>query len=235
MSIFLISNLSVASITINIESYGPLFDQMPPLEAIKAHSTISKGGITTGIDKTDTQPIGWGTTIFPYSIDQVWRGLNHEENHVELSPVTQTKIIKGTACAQNRHVFMQLPILLFDDRWWITEQNTNIKLEKQSFGKMRELSWKKIPTAQSQEYMNKGLINPSGIEVEETRGSWILYEVNVGETIGIYHSFVDPGGYIPVGPVNSLAAGGISDTITAMHNYISNIPSSSCHMKKFKK
>ena len=99
---------------------------------------------------------------------------------------------------------------------------------------MRELSWKKIPTDLGQEYISKGIINPSGIEIEETRGSWILYEVTVVETIGIYHSFVDVGGYIPVGPVNSLAAGGISETIVAMHNYISNIPSNSCHMKKFK-
>ena len=233
MTSFLLFDIAVATTTINIEHYESLFDQPPPKEAIRSHSKILKGGITTGIDRSGLQPVGWGTTIFPYSIEQVWRGLNHEENHVVLSPVSKTTIIKGSACAENRQVFMQLPIPFLDDRWWITEQNTNIKLEKQSLGKMRELSWKKIPTVQSLEYKTQGIINPSGIEVEETRGSWILYEVNEEETIGIYHSYVDPGGYLPAGPINSLAAGSISDTIVAMQNYISHIPSNSCHMKKF--
>ena len=42
---------------------------------------------------------------------------------------------------------------------------------------------KRFPQNKALEYKTKGIINPSGIEVEETRGSWILYEVNEEETI----------------------------------------------------
>ena len=51
------------------------------------------------------------------------------------------------------------------------------------------------------------------------------------ETIGIYHSYVDPGGYIPVGPVNNLAGSGVYDTIQAMHKYMSQISPETCDMK----
>jgi hypothetical protein len=235
MSILIFSNVLQASISLELEKYTHLFVQPPPKVTFEAHSKIAKGDIITGVEKIDSQPTGWGVTIFPYPIDQVWRGLNHEENHVNLSPVSQTSIIKGESCGKIRHVFMQLPIPLLDDRWWVTEQSTNTDLEIKSLGKVRELVWSKIETNVSQEYIAQGIIQPFGIEVEETRGSWIVYEMNENETIGIYHSYVDPGGYIPAGPVNSFAAGSISDTIQAMHTYISQIPSESCHMNHKKK
>ena len=230
LSIFLAS-ITFASITSEIELYYKSFHEPPPRSILNRHSEISKGDIKTGIERGEKKSIAWGITIFPYPIDQVWRGINHEEHHVDLSPVSETKIILGTPCGEIREVFMQLPIPLLDDRWWITEQRVNVDVHKKSSGTIRELSWKKISTLKSQTYIENGHIRPTGIELADSYGSWILYQMNDTETIGYYHSYVDPGGYIPAGPINNLAGGGIFDTIQAMHKYISNISPKTCHMK----
>ena len=231
MSVFFYITSLFASITNDIEGFYNSFQKPPPKAILNYHSKIPTGGIKTGVERGGKNAIAWGVTIFPYPIDQVWRGINHEEHHVDFSPVSKTQIVSGRACDETREVFMQLPIPFLDDRWWITEQRVNTQVQKQSTGKIRELSWKKIPSTKSQTYITDGRIAPSGIEIAESFGSWILYQMNDSETIGIYHSYVDPGGYIPAGPVNNLAGSGVYDTIQAMHKYMSQISPETCDMK----
>ena len=66
------------------------------------------------------------------------------------------------------------------------------------------------------------------VQVSFTRGSWFLMALDEEHTLAEYHSWVDPGGRIPVGPASQFATGGIEKTFMQMESYAKGQKTSIC-------
>jgi hypothetical protein len=164
--------------------------------------------------------IGWGIGIFQIEIQELYAALNEEESHTGLSPVDYTKIIQGVACSNERQVMMHLPIPMLSDRWWVTVQGTNPKIRQISNGQMAELTWNALSDHNtftldetSQTYTT------DAVWVTESTGAWLLIRLDDKHTLGEYHAWSHPGGYVPAGLASSLSASGIADTFKAMEEF----------------
>ena len=189
------------------------------------YHTLSVGEVVTGLEEVDgsSAKIGWGIGIFPLPIEQMFAAINDEEYHVELSPVDATIVTAGKPCTDGRSVFMHLPVPMFDDRWWITTHRTNPNIRKVSSGKMAELSWSAIPNPSLDQLPPQILKSvEQSVKITKSTGAWLLIKVDETHTLGEYHSWSDPGGYIPAGVASSLGARGIEKNFFTMMTYAQN-------------
>ena len=191
---------------------APGHPEIPTSSYLKAAS----GEIETGVEAKK----GWGVAVFDIPIEHFWAAINDGLNHTGLTPIGYTELIRGQPCRDGRQVLMILPIPIIDDRWWVIGTYTNTELHRQSAGQTREMHWHQVdgfqPASLSEETRNRidGMVH-----VSFTQGAWLLVQLDSGHTLGEYHSWVDPGGYIPSGPASPLAALGISRTFEAMETY----------------
>ena len=91
----------------------------------------------------------------------------------------------------------------------------NDTIHQRSDGRVREMFWKSVDhqtmtKKPSQEWMDKG------IPVNFNEGAWFVVDIDGTSTLVEYYAWSDPSGYIPASLTNSLAAGGIKDTIDAV-------------------
>ena len=193
-----------------------------------AYTKASMGEIVTGIEKIEGKEaqIGWGIAVVDIPLSHFFASINEEEQHVEYTAVSFTKIVHGTPCSDGREVLMVLPLPIIADRWWVTHQYTNPKLREASGGMVAELVWKEIPNwnvpKQYQEIVH-GLV-----QIPFTQGSWFLYALDHQHTLAEYHSWVDPGGSIPAGPASQFAQGSIKDTFHQMISFAKQQKTSAC-------
>ena len=112
---------------------------------------------------------------------------------------------------------MHLPIPMLSDRWWVTTQGTNPKIRTVSRGQVAELTWLSLkdPTAFTLDDTSQAYTDGS-VWVTESTGAWLLIRLNDTSTLGEYHAWSEPGGYIPTGLASSLSASGIEETFNAM-------------------
>ena len=176
----------------------------------------STGTVATGL----SGQVGWGVGVFPIEIRELYAALNEEESHTHLSPVNYTKILKGEDCTNDRQVMMHLPIPMLSDRWWVTTQGTNPNLRQISQGQMAELTWTAISddTAFTLDETSQNYTTDA-VWVTDSIGAWLLIRLDDTHTIGEYHAWSNPGGYIPSGLASSLSASGIEDTFHAMEQF----------------
>ena len=196
-----------------------------PNLSMSAYQQAASGTVVTGLEGK----VGWGIGVFDLGIQELYAAINEEESHTGLSPVNYTKILKGEPCSNQRHVMMHLPIPMLSNRWWVTRQGTNPAMRTKSNGQMAELTWQAIDDdaeftldAESLSYTQ------SAVWVTESQGAWLLIRLDDSYTLGEYHAWSDPGGYIPAGLASSLSATGIEDTFTAMRSFAKE-NSERCH------
>lgn len=195
-----------------------LSDQQPDIPE-SAYKKASTGVIATGL----SEQVGWGVGVFPINIRELYAALNEEESHVDLSPVDYTKIVQGSPCSNNRQVMMHLPIPMLSDRWWVTTQNTNPQLRKSSGGQMAELTWNALrDNTQFTLDETSHVYTTDAVWVTESSGAWLLIRLDDSHTLGEYHSWSDPGGFVPNGLAASLSASGIEETFHAMEVFAQN-------------
>ncbi len=192
-----------------------------------AYTQLSNNNVVTGLQDSPNSDIriGWGVAIFPIPIKQMYAAINDEEHHVEFSQVDATIVIKGTPCSDGRLVFMNLPVPMFDDRWWVTTHRTNTNLRVKSSGQMAELSWSAIPDPPLNglpEYLLKS--TKESVNISKSTGAWLLIKIDDNFTLGEYHSWSDPGGYIPAGVASTLGAQGIEKNFKSMQDYAQEAP-----------
>ena len=193
-----------------------------------AYEKAANGIVQTGIMpvKGYTAQIGWGVGVIPVNIRHLFSSINEEEKHVSLTAVSHTEIVEGSPCADGRKVLMVLPLPVISDRWWITNQYTNLQIRQQSNGRVAELVWKEVTdwtmTGGRKEKLQ------DAVQVKFTRGSWLLIALDENHTLAEYHSWVDPGGFIPAGPASSFATGSIADTFRQMEHYAKSQTVSMC-------
>lgn len=187
-----------------------------------AYQKAAQGKVATGLEAVAGHKAqkGWGVAIFDVPIDRLWGGVNDELNHVGLTPVDHTEIIKGAPCSDQRKVMMSLPVPILSDRWWIVQSSTNPQLIQQSNGAVRELSWNHVPDAAAETLSPAGKARiTDAVNVSFSRGAWLLIALDENHTLGEYYTWADPGGNIPAGPASTFAAGGIEQTFNAMQDY----------------
>ncbi len=190
----------------------------------EAYRLASLGHVATGLTSVrGQQATGWGVGVFDIGIEELFAALNEEESHVALSPVDYTKIVRGHSCSNKRLVMMHLPIPLLSDRWWVTEQGTSPNLRTISKGEMAELTWVAISDTKHFALDEKSTQYTAGaVWVTQSEGAWLLIQLDEQHTLGEYHAWSNPGGYIPSNVASSLSAGGIQDTFTAMEQFAKN-------------
>jgi hypothetical protein len=223
----LCSSLAFAVVSYDSEV---LLARLAEMEALRStlrapgHPTIPKqsyikaasGEIETGVEEKK----GWGVAVFDIPIEHFWSGLNDGLNHTGLTPISYTELLSGSPCVDGRQVLMILPIPLIDDRWWVIGTHTNSDLLRMSEGQLREMYWKQVDDFQPSTLSPSTRDRIEGmVHVTFTQGAWLLLQLDAEHTLGEYHSWVEPGGYIPSGPASPLASIGISRTFEAMEKY----------------
>ena len=184
-----------------------------------AYRKAATGVVATGL----SEQVGWGVGVFQINIRELYATLNEEESHVSLSPVDYTKIIHGLPCSNHRQVMMHLPIPMVSDRWWVTTQNTNPHIRQNSGGQLAELTWNSLrDNTQFTLDETSHIYTTDAVWVTESSGAWLLIRLDDSHTLGEYHSWSDPGGYIPDGLAASLSASGIKETFNAMEVFAQN-------------
>ena len=187
----------------------------------ETYAQVSINHIVTGLtDVGDDAKVGWGVGIFPVSIEEMYAALNEEVQHVPSSPVNVTEVIQGTACTNGRVVFMNLPIPMLSDRWWVTTQGTSPEIRRVSQGQMAELTWNTIPNftvSNLPSHLQHHTVD--GVHVQESSGGWLLIKIDDTHTLGEYHSWSDPNGYIPASIASTLSAQGIERVFDSMLQY----------------
>ena len=189
---------------------------------MSAYHEAAMGSLATGLLPLEngSAQIGWGVGIFPIAIKEMYAALNEEERHTDLSPVSYTKVVGGQACAHQRQVMMYLPLPMFSDRWWVTTQGTNPAIRILSKGQMAELTWfaHKDRSEFSLDPQSESKIQDA-VWVTESSGAWLLLRLDETHTLGEYHSWSIPSGYIPTSIASSFTAKGIKDIFDAMERY----------------
>ena len=198
--------------------------KIPPEAYLKA----AQGQIATGISAVEgyASKIGWGIGVIPVSMRHLFASINEEQRHTAFTAVSHTSIVAGEPCSDGRMVFMILPLPVISDRWWVTHQYTNAKIRQRSKGKVAELVWQEA-TEWKASAEHKIAIKDA-VQVRFTRGSWLLIALDDNHTLAEYHSWVDPGGSIPVGPASSFASGSIVDTFQQMETFAKSQSASQC-------
>jgi len=208
------SLLRIVSDTQSLRTYR-LGTNLPTLP-ISAYQQAASGTVAAGLDGG----VGWGVGVFDIGIEELYAAINEEEAHVGLSPVNYTKILKGAPCSNQRQVMMHLPIPMLSNRWWVTTQGTNPAIRTKSKGHMAELTWQAIKDQKQFTLDTTSLTyTKDSVWVTESQGAWLLIRLDETHTLGEYHAWSDPGGYIPAGLASSLSATGIEDTFRAMRSF----------------
>ena len=121
---------------------------------------------------------------------------------------------------------MILPLPIVSDRWWVTNQFTNPKMRAESNGMAAELVWKQIDNWNVPPRYEQRL--KEMVHIPFTQGSWFLMALDDNHTLAEYHSWVDPGGYIPAGPASQFATGSIEETFVQMAQFAKSQTKSAC-------
>ena len=187
-----------------------------------AYKTAASGEIATGLDQIPgySAKLGWGVAVFDTPIEVLFPAINDEMQHTGLTPVNFTQIVSGKPCVDGRQVMMILPLTMMSDRWWVTTQSTNDTLRDQTAYRMAEISWVGVS-----EYSTLPLQPAVREKVKDmvhlpfTQGAWLLIKLDEQHTLAEYHSWSDPGGYMPAGVASTFAAGSISTTFEAMDQF----------------
>lgn len=194
--------------------------KIPPIPA-SAYQQVSITRIVTGLTDIGSEAkVGWGVGIFPIPIQEMYAALNEEVQHVPTSPVNVTEIIQGKPCADGRQVFMNLPIPMLSDRWWVTTQGTSPQIRQLSQGSMAELTWSTLPNLDTNtlpSHLTAYVQN--GVHVSESAGGWLLIKIDEQHTLGEYHSWSVPNGYIPSSIASTLSAQGVERVFESMLEY----------------
>ena len=170
-----------------------------PTIPLETYAQVSINHIVTGLtDVGDDAKVGWGVGIFPVSIEEMYAALNEEVQHVPSSPVNVTEVIQGTACTNGRVVFMNLPIPMLSDRWWVTTQGTSPEIRRVSQGQMAELTWNTIPNftvSNLPSHLQHHTVD--GVHVQESSGGWLLIKSttrtpSVNTILGLTQTGISP-------------------------------------------
>lgn len=158
---------------------------------------------------------GYGVRVFELPIDVVWAALNDDRGKLTHTKLAYAELLGGNYCESGRRVFQFLPLPLVSDRWWVSDFLFNTTIHERSDGRVREMFWKSIDPSTiekkpTQKWMDKG------IPVNFNEGAWFVVDLDGSSTLVEYYAWSDPSGYIPASLTNSLAAGGIKDTIDAV-------------------
>ena len=194
------------------------------------YRNAAAGKVPTGMVSVDgfSYKKGYGVRVFDLPIDTVWSALNDDRGKLEHTKLSHAELLGGRYCESGRRVFQFLPLPFVSDRWWVSDFRFNEKIHQTSSGRVREMFWKSIDpntlsTKPSKEWMDKG------IPVNFNEGAWFVVDLDGSSTLVEYYAWSDPSGYIPASLTNSLAAGGIKDTIDAVRKIASE--GSNCSKK----
>ena len=115
---------------------------------------------------------------------------------------------------------MHLPIPMLSDRWWVTVQGTNPNIRQISNGQIAELTWNALNNQNAFTLDEESkTYTTNAVWVTESAGAWLLVRLDDTHTLGEYHAWSNPGGYIPSGLASSLSSSGIADTFSAMETF----------------
>ena len=207
-----------------------VLEKLPQIPA-SAYRSAATGQVITGLENVEhhAAQIGWGIGIFAVPIDHLYASINEELKHTELNGLAHTEILSGQPCSNGRKVLMVLPLPMISDRWWITTQLTNPKIKQVSNGVVVELAWIGDSSVKENALSLDNQARVAGkVRVTFTQGSWLLTKLDDKHTLGEYHSWVDPSGYLPAGPASRFANRSLVDVFAGMESYAMHTTQSEC-------
>ena len=210
-----------------VRQLGLRISETAPMVPMDSWKAAAAGTIVTGVHRVSGHRayIGWGVAVVDVPIDRMWAALNEELHHKELLGLSHVEVVRGEACANRRRVLMVLPLPVVSDRWWVVENRYNTRLAAASGGRVRELTWWRVASA------DEDVISDSAqeaiaesVEVTFNQGAWLLAEIGPTKTLAEYHSWSDPGGSLPAGPASRFASRTIDATIQRLALYAKEQP-----------
>jgi hypothetical protein len=179
------------------------------------------GKVATGIEVVEDIKAakGYGVAVFDVPIEVFWRAVTDEDHHANKLPVTHSRTIEGTPRAHDHTLFQYMDIPLFTDRWWLVRIRYNSSLYTASNGRAWELTWvDRLKETHLRKKLDPALLADS-MPIAWSKGAWLLVDLGGGRTLVEYHTWSDPGGYVPVGPATRFAAGEVETTLVNMSNF----------------
>ncbi len=184
------------------ETYATLLERAEPLSGL-----IEIEGAAV--------PLAWGIGLFEVSIGRYWAALADDVGKVAYTRTAYAEILSGAPCTSPRRVFQFVEVPWIADRWWVNDTWANDAIAERTQGRVREQRWATngdftVDSPTAQEWTAKG------VHPVETRGSWLLIDVEGTHTLVEYSTASDPGGAIPKRMAATFAARGIPDVLAGM-------------------
>jgi hypothetical protein len=176
------------------------------------------GEIATGIEVVESIKAakGYAVAVFDIPIETYWKAITDEDHHAGKTPVSVSFTVDGSPRTNDHTIFQYLDIPILTDRWWMVNILYNGELYTSSSGTAWELVW----ADRNGDTALRAKLDPKVIEdgmpVAWTKGAWMLVDLGDGRTLVEYHTWSDPGGYVPVGPATRFAAGEVADNLEQM-------------------
>ena len=210
-----------------VRELGLRMSDSAPTVPADSWQAAATGTIVTGVQEVPGHKarIGWGIAVVDVPIDRMWAALNEELHHKEILGLSHVEVVRGRACEDQRQVLMVLPLPVVSDRWWVVENRYNTALASSSDGRVREMTWSRVPVSDRVDLSESARAAIAGsVEVTFNRGAWLLAELSPMQTLAEYHSWSDPGGSIPPGPASRFASRTIDATIHRLALYAQRQP-----------
>ena len=184
----------------------------------EAYDRALAGEVVTGLQSVEGHKaqIAWGVGVVSQPIDRYWAAVNDDRKKTEYTKLAHVELVAGEYCGAKRTAFQYLDVAMLTDRWWVVDQVQNTRLHQQTGGRIREMWWKSVDTAESALSEGAREWAAKGMRLPFTEGSWTLVDLGDGRTLIEYYAWSDPGGNVPAKMASSFAAGGISETIASM-------------------
>ena len=158
---------------------------------------------------------GWALGILESPIWAVWQAVLDAPNLSRFMPIDHSAAIQR-ARLSGAVVFQYMSLPVVSDRWWCVQQQHNRRLYEASNGLAWELTWKdRHGEAICQD--NLPAIAAEGMAVDWSRGAWLLIDLGDQRTLVEYHTWADPGGYLPAEQASRVAAGKVAETLQGIH------------------
>jgi uncharacterized protein YndB with AHSA1/START domain len=188
-----------------------------PLISPEDYRSAALGKVPTGMRSVAGYSFkkGYGVRVVALPIEQVWAAVNDDKGKLKHTKLGYAEILQGRPCESGRVVFQYLPLPMVSDRWWVSSFQATTTLNNLSAGRVREMRWTSVDGEGLLSDMAKSWAK-RGIPVNFNVGAWFLVDLGGGSTLIEYYAWSDPAGYIPASLTNSMAKGGIENTIDAV-------------------
>lgn len=186
----------------------------PPAIPAAEKRKAADGQVVTG-STSDGAVYGVGVVNAP--ISKLWAALNDETRAAQYTSVDHSEILSGKKCEEGRKIFqfVDIPVFMVSDRWWIGLPKANTRLMRDSGGAVRELTFSSSVDPALVTSPSAQALRDAAAPIGFAKGAWLLVALDARTTWVEYHTWNDPGAGVPAAFARAAASKGVRDNFAA--------------------